>query len=367
MPATDRIRVFLTLGVTFLAGSSASASAPFYEPLAAMVADAEAVAVVRIEKMEPIPRPKDLPSVWYPDRTVTVRPTDVVRGKLPETFTIRVDLDRNSSAKEGTTALVFLSSTKAGPDGDLPAYEAAQGFRVVADLVEKGDEKAQAAARDALVAAVKADKRHSQHGRMWDPELSEAAMAPLLKLLDSQDPVVRRWALTRGLHYVHVSANLGKRLVAQLDDKDPEVAASAALTLAHKQYRSAAKELDAYRKRIPAGKAFEYYANEVYGTLQLWKVMERFDALPEALTKRVGAELAKRAKDAQYAALELWLDKDSVQLEERFIKDLPDALLRDLSTHFSGLRAKLDKLPLRVTLYVQLKKDVVIWDGNWHR
>ena len=95
-----------------------------------MVAEAEAVAVVRIEKIDEIQRPRDLPPVWYPNRTITVRTTDVLRGKLPDTFTVRAEIasHNNPSAKVGATALIFLSDTKAGKDGDLPAYEAAQGF-----------------------------------------------------------------------------------------------------------------------------------------------------------------------------------------------------------------------------------------------
>src|SRR6185503_6309694 len=97
---------------------------------------------------------------------VTVRPTHVVRGKMPKSFTIRAGVAsyENPWAKVGAAALVFLSATDAGPDGDLPAYEAAQGFRVIADLVPDGDENAQAAARDAIVAAVEASRPASQHG-----------------------------------------------------------------------------------------------------------------------------------------------------------------------------------------------------------
>ncbi len=359
----------LVLAGTLLAGDSAFASAPFYVPLGAMVAEAEAVAVVRIEKIEEIPRPQGLPHVWYPNRTFTVRPTDVVRGTLPESFTIRAGVDRhtNPSAKAGAAALVFLSATKAGPDGDLPAYEAAQGVRVIADLIPDGDEKAQAAARDALVAAVKASRPTSQHGRLWDPSLTDAAMGPLLKLLESADPLVRRWVLARGLDYVHVTPDLGERLVALLEDKDAEVAATAALTLAHKNQRSSAAALQAYRKRIPAGKAFEYRANEVRGTLQYWKVLGRVDAMPGALAGRVAAVVTDRHTRVVPVSLDLRLDKDGVRLEQPSGAVFSDAVLRDLRERFEGLPAELETLPLRVTLYVYRDNGVVTWGGDWHR
>jgi hypothetical protein len=370
MHPLPRRHAILVLAGALVAGGSTFASAPIGVPLATMVADAEAVAIVRIEKIEEIPQPKNLPTVWYPNRTVTVRTTDVVRGNVPEVFTIRAEVSshRNPSAKVGVAALVFLSATKPGPNGDLLAYGAAQGFRVIADLVHGGDEKAQTAARGALVAAVKTSRPMSKPSGVIDPKLTDAALEPFLKLLESNDPALRRWVLAYGLQSVHITPKLSVRLVALLDDADPKVAADAAYMLTQKNQWSAGAALQAYRKRIPAGKEFEYFANEVRGTLQVWEVMRRVEAMPEALTKRVALVVTDRFTRVDPIALELWLlERDGVRLRHQSVAVFSQDLLDELRELFAELPAGLEALPFRVTLYVFRENDVVIWDGQWHR
>ena len=201
---------------------------------------------------------------------------------------------------------------------------------------------------------------------MWDPELTEAATEPILNLLKSNDPLVRRWALFPGLNYVHVTADLGKRLVALLADEDAEVAGAAAHILLSKNQRSAEAALREYPKRIPAGKAFEYTTNGVRGTLQCWNVMKRVDAMPEALfAKQVAAEVTDRHTRAEPVSLDLRLDAAAVRLENSYGKGLSDTLLRDLRERFTGVPAELEKLPFRVTLYVYRDNGVVTWAGQW--
>lgn len=370
---TKFLAIFLLADALF-AGGSALASSPPYVPLGAMVLEAEAVAVVRIEKIDEIVRPRNLPSVWYPNRTITVRTVEVVRGKMPESFTIRGEVEayKNSSAKVGAAALVFLSATKAGPDGDLPAFDAAQGFRVIADLVPKGDEKAQAAARDALVAAVKAAgpplKPISQSGRLSNAKLSDAAMQPLLRLLESDDPLLRRWALITGLHYVDITPNLGERLIDLLEDEDPQVAGTAALTLCEKNCRSAETALRAYRKRIPTTDPFKNYSKEVRGTLQCWSVMKRLDGIPAALAEQVAVVVTNEYTRSHSISLELRLDKDKVQLAHRDrVEFFSDAILADLREQFADLPVTMEMLPFRVTLYVYRDNGIVTWGGQWDR
>jgi hypothetical protein len=220
-------------------------SAPPFCPLSAKIAWAENIAVVTIEKLEPLDSGGPSGS---PTHRVTVSVVDWWRGDLGKTFTFT--LSPRSSTRKGSRALVFVGGPFEHPaySGDKPLTTGSQDLIVVDDLVKADSPELGEQALRVLQTAVRSYRPSEDK---MSRALNDECAAVFFDALNSKSPHLRAWVSRDALYGMWLTPYVGRRLVEALGHEDAEVHTAAADALLSGRFRDARQELEVYCGGLP--------------------------------------------------------------------------------------------------------------------
>ena len=179
----------------------------------------------------------------------------------------------------------------AKPASMVDAFEAAQGFMVLADLGRLENEQDRL---DALAAIRSSIKNHRPEKGMksygWSPVLNDAAAKPYFDLLKSKSSALRRWAIQRGVNYVQITPYIATNLIGLLSDHDRTLARSAARHLMQHRYLPASKKLREFAAKD------DELGHKIRCYLQGRKIEDALDNLNQEAQTRILPHVPDRAK-----------------------------------------------------------------------
>lgn len=255
------VRIAMVLAV-FLAAPSSFGDAPLYIPFSKLIESAEAVALVEVTKIEAIPQPEHHDTSWTPNQTVTVKVLETWRGQLPAQFMVGIRIEDKARQKivVGDRVVLFSGAVTGEipkqPEGHVGIYQAAQGFRPLKFIIEKGGDEVRKTALNALASSVKAYRKpERRHPGLYPIRLNDEATAPLLDLFDKD--VELRVLACSALESVEITQTMGDRLIAELSNGSEGAQRSAAQLLAAGQYAPAADTLQKLLDNLPHDKGAE--------------------------------------------------------------------------------------------------------------